>query len=238
MGEVEARLLEVDDGIRAALVTLRLLEADPLPPKDLSAREVESVEQEYGCVLPDPILAAFAANTDELGEQAEMDLPDVVAHTQEAYGRGCPRDLIAVGRQPDGLAYYCIERRADWDGHPVVLRIFDSQDHSISVHPLAAWLDERVEACRESLQEGDADDRARAELEPTDTQLARFRPRVRSIAAGEAATSDPGPRTVRHAKFGPGTVLRETGSGMDRKLEVDFEQVGTKVILARFLDES
>lgn len=223
--------------VRRALVTLRLLEADPLPPVGLPGRAVEALEVELRGVLPDDVLAAFAANTDELGEQAEMDLSEVLDHTRDVHSRGCAKDLIAVGRHPDGLAFYCIERRTNWEDHPVVLRIFDALDRSTSLQAFGEWLMERVDGCREALQEGDDEDRRRADLEPTQVQIDRFQPRILPALDPAEAAGSQVKATVRHKKFGTGNVLSEQGVGMDRKLEVEFTEVGVKVILARFLDE-
>jgi hypothetical protein len=41
---------------------------------------------------------------------------------------------------------------------------------------------------------------------------------------------------VRHAQFGEGVILRESGSGDGLKLEVEFPEAGRKVLLARFLE--
>jgi tetratricopeptide (TPR) repeat protein len=46
----------------------------------------------------------------------------------------------------------------------------------------------------------------------------------------------PVPTKVTHKKFGPGTVIGVTGTGDARKLEVEFESVGRKVLLERFLE--
>lgn len=234
---LEPRLLVVDDQVRRALVTLRLLEDEPLPVSALGGREVTAIEKEYGCVLPDAVLAAFAANVDALGDDAEMGLDDVFAHTQAARRAGCGQELIAIGRHPDGLAYYCIERRADWTDHPVVLHDFDTADGSVNRQGFGDWLEERVEACRQGLGEGDQDERTRAERQPGQAQLDGFRPLLLPGAEARSGVADRGPRLVHHGKFGVGKVLREEGEGLDRKLEVEFDQVGTKLILARFLEE-
>jgi DNA helicase-2/ATP-dependent DNA helicase PcrA len=42
--------------------------------------------------------------------------------------------------------------------------------------------------------------------------------------------------TVRHASFGRGRVLEAKGSGKDRKLLIEFPNVGVKTILARFVE--
>jgi DNA helicase-2/ATP-dependent DNA helicase PcrA len=42
---------------------------------------------------------------------------------------------------------------------------------------------------------------------------------------------------VQHPKFGVGRVLRATGGGPDRKLEIDFGGGGVRTILARFVTE-
>ena len=228
----------MDEQVCKALVTLRILEEDPMPPAALHARDVTAVEKELDCLLPDDILGAFAANSDELVENAELDLSQVVQHTQDAQGRGCAKDRIAIGRQPDGQAFYCIERRTTWTDQPVKLYEFDKLDQSESAQPFAGWLMDRVEQCRELLSEGDEEEQKRAEIEPTKKQLGSFQPIVLPLAAREVGEDSSGPKTVWHKKFGTGVVLSETGVGMDRKLEIEFSQVGKKVVLARFVEES
>lgn len=236
--EIEPRVLVMDEQVSKALVTLRILEEDPMPPAALHARDVEAVEKELGCILPDDILGAFAANSDDLLENAELDLSQIVQLTQDAQGRGCAKDRIAIGRQPDGQAFYCIERRTTWTDQPVKLYEFDNLDQSESGQPFASWLMDRVEQCRGFLSEGDEEEQKRAELDPSKKQLGSFRPIVLPLAAPKAGLVSSGPRTVWHKKFGTGVVLGQTGVGTDRKLEIEFSQVGKKVVLARFVEES
>lgn len=41
---------------------------------------------------------------------------------------------------------------------------------------------------------------------------------------------------VSHASFGVGRVVKADGSGRDTKLLINFERVGLKTVLARFVD--
>jgi hypothetical protein len=45
-----------------------------------------------------------------------------------------------------------------------------------------------------------------------------------------------GPLRVRHTTFGTGLVVSESGTGDSRKLVVEFSSVGTKTLLARFVE--
>lgn len=45
------------------------------------------------------------------------------------------------------------------------------------------------------------------------------------------------PRCVHHAVFGHGVVRREFGTGRDAKLEIEFDDHGRKILLARFVED-
>ncbi len=82
-------------------------------------------------------------------------------------------------------------------------------------------------------------------LESSDTP----RPAVEKILAELAQRTDKGdvkpkalvvaapvPKRVRHKKFGEGEVVGWSGERDDRKLEIEFEGIGRKVLLARFVE--
>jgi PcrA/UvrD tudor domain len=58
----------------------------------------------------------------------------------------------------------------------------------------------------------------------------------RSVTAPEVVAAEPVPETVRHKKFGEGKVVGWSGEGDQRKLEIEFESAGKKVLLARFVE--
>ena len=59
------------------------------------------------------------------------------------------------------------------------------------------------------------------------------RPLIPTLLPANVGTS--AERRVRHAKFGLGTVRGTTESGSQRKLDVDFDEVGRKVLLEEFV---
>jgi hypothetical protein len=169
-----ARLLDPSERVRRALVALHLLEEMPLVA-EVSAALVESVEEATGCRFQDDVLVLLASRCDGLAESRGVSLEHVVPNTRQARARGCPEDLVAIGRHPDGLAYYCVER------HPkdVVIHELDNLSRSVEREtPLTEWLEELVASRRELLSEGDDEERARSSRKPTDAEVAAFAPRL------------------------------------------------------------
>jgi hypothetical protein len=78
--------------------------------------------------------------------------------------------------------------------------------------------------------DGGADERPRSQWVDTGVPLT---PR---LVPHRAAVLQAAPR-VQHPKFGVGLVLKATGGGADRKLEIDFGGGGVRTILARFVTE-
>jgi hypothetical protein len=132
------------------------------------------VEAALDCALHPELLALLAAAPDDL-DDFELDLAEIGDHTAAARARGCGEDFIAVGRDPDGLAYLCVERRPDLEAR---LRWydFDQLDRQMRRELLTDWLGERIESRRELLADGDDDDVARSEIEPGPDDLAAFEP--------------------------------------------------------------
>ena len=169
------RALDVTPVVRRQLAQLRRLQLRPGEAPELEAERVSAVEAALGCVFADDVLAVMATDVDELREQSLIDLARVVRWTQEARRRGCPDDLVAIGRHPDGIAFYCVNSRATED-EPVGLHDFDNLDHHVSVQPLADWLGSHVEARRDFLAGGDEDQRALAEARIAESDVDVFRP--------------------------------------------------------------
>jgi hypothetical protein len=227
------RTLDVSDAVKTALVRLRRLEGVTTPPH-LDLRAVADVEAELACELSDDVLSALAADVDDLRENAGMVLAEVVGKTRAAYRRGCSKDLVAIGRHPDGLAYYCVRRRAERDRGTQLID-FDTQDQSASPTSLQHWLETRVEARVEFLSEGDEQEQRRARdagAEVGDEALRTFCPALVVRASDAPTETTLALRRVRHARFGTGELLREVNDGAQRKYEIRFPQVGTKLLLA------
>jgi hypothetical protein len=70
-----------------------------------------------------------------------------------------------------------------------------------------------------------------AVLEKLESRRARREP-----TAPEVVAAAPIPEKVRHKKFGEGQVVGWSGEGDQLKLEIEFEGVGKKVLLARFVE--
>jgi hypothetical protein len=157
-GESEApRLgaLRIRDSVRRSLFALRYYTQLCLPalsrwaagPPALEIGRVAEVERTLGCRLPDEILACLA-NGDETLNEFGLTLDQVADHTRRAHQRGCPAELIAVGRHPEGHAIYCITRDGPRERH-VRLFLRDDYDGGLSRCDLAGWLVNRVAARRE-----------------------------------------------------------------------------------------
>jgi len=58
----------------------------------------------------------------------------------------------------------------------------------------------------------------------------------REPTAPEVVAATPIPKKVRHKKFGEGDVVGWSGEGDQLKLEIEFSDVGKKVLLARFVE--
>ncbi len=91
---------------------------------------------------------------------------------------------------------------------------------------LVDWLDERVNSRCEFLSEGDDEQRQRSRAKVTADGLRDFAPCLVSVETERKQ------RLVRHAKFGIGEIIRETGDGAQLKYEIRFPDLGTEVLLA------
>ena len=169
--------LRLRDSVRTALFSLRHFTQVTLdPPQSLSAPELDvslvvAVEEALRCSLPDEVLACIANGDDELHEDG-FDLGQVVDNTRLAHKRGCPKDLIAVGRHPDSHAFFCVSRGGP-RGRGVQIADRDNFDGSVNWYDLGAWLAGKVEGRQEFLAEQYA---ALAEWEPSAAELSGFKP--------------------------------------------------------------
>ncbi|WP_439623342.1 hypothetical protein [Gemmata sp.] len=132
---------------------------------------VAAVEEALTCCLPDEALACVANYDDSLGDD-DFVLGSIVDNTHLAWKRGCPKDLVAVGRQGDSLAFYCVSRSGPRDrGVQLVDR--DNLDGSLNYFDLGEWLARIVEGRQEFLSE---DHPSLIEWAPSQTELAAFIP--------------------------------------------------------------
>jgi hypothetical protein len=130
--------LHLRESVRRPL--LALAGGDP-PEARLEVVRVEAVERALRCELPDEILACFANGDGTLPEWG-FDLAAVADHTAAAIELGCPADLVAVGRDPDGRVLYCVERRGDRWRAVGLFEIDTEESGTVGWRDLGAWLAE------------------------------------------------------------------------------------------------
>lgn len=218
-----------------------LADADPRDPllkalelaTELAPERVAQVEEELEAGLSDALLAVLASRVPHLEDHFEMRLDGIGELAREAWAGGCPRELLAVAR--NGETMYCVPRRE----HPwsaTLVTPWHRIDGSEAPRPLARWLMEGP--MREfwgllielEVVEQDADD------PPPHGRVESGAGLVPTLAVPRAVVEATQVR-VEHAKFGVGRVLRSTGAGDGRKLDIDFGADGVRTILARFVRE-
>src|SRR5687768_16025064 len=90
------RAIRVSKPVKAALVELRLLEQNAIPPH-LDRGALERVEGALDCKLPEDLLAILAAQCEAFRELGMV--PERIATlAAEARTAGCPAELVAIGR--------------------------------------------------------------------------------------------------------------------------------------------
>lgn len=202
-------------------------------PTELELDAVAALEQALGAGFSDAMLATFASRVPHLEDQLEVQVAGLAALAEEARAVGCPAELLAFGRQAD--LFWCVPRREHaWTTTAVTP--WHPLDGAGAAQPLARWLREVALAdLRDLLTELDAIDPSHDEL-PVDAQIEWARVHTPTLVLSRAAVVAAAPR-VQHGKFGVGRVLRSTGDGDARKLEIDFGPAGVRTILARFVQE-
>lgn len=218
-----------------------LVDADPRDawlralelPTELAPERVAQVEEDLECGLSDALLAVLASRVPHLEDHYEMRLDNIGALAREAWQLGCPKDLLAVGRVGDVM--YCVQRREHpWTSTVVVG--WHHLDGSDAPRGLQKWLQDGPmtelwgHLCELGVAEGDSDD------PPPHGRVESGGGLVPRLAVPQAVLAAAAVR-VEHAKFGVGRVLRATGAGDGRKLDIDFGAGGVKTILARFVRE-
>ncbi len=122
-----------------------------------------------------------------------------------------------------------LERLRERKLYRVLLDIAFAEEDVDLVKRFAAELDEHQQAYARQRLDAREDAFAKAlegEFgEPPTEHVGQYVPRA----------SVPPPQAVRHKKYGVGRVLSHRGDGEHRKLEIEFEGVGVKTILERFV---
>jgi len=221
--------------------------ATPTRDQRLDLATVVEVEDALGTALPNDVLALCALGISALDAGLGFRLDDMPACAQEASEQGRspdgwvtigtsePSPFAATGTETDGSSSHelCIRRGAPAEAEPTILVIGDGDLSAARKVPLGALVREQL-----ARQYGE-------------------RPEWQSVleTAGGYGSADPdigpeivgdpqpdeaprGPRRVRHAKFGLGTVVREDPDGKELKLEIEFDGVGRKLLLARFVEDA
>ncbi len=203
-------------------------------PTELELDLVQRQEAALDASFSDALLAVLASRVPHLEDSLEMQLAGLDGLAAEARALGCPPELLPVARQ--GELFHCVPRRE----HPwasTTVTPWHPQDGAGAARGLQPWLKAVAMAdLYDFLNELDyidieEDEPLPPEARPDAAQVPA--PRLvdhRGVTAVQAMR-------VEHARFGVGRVLRATGDGETRKLEIDFGAAGVRTILARFVRE-
>jgi hypothetical protein len=224
---------DVHDALVRLMVTEHALFGDPdAPPPELpttpvlSLEAVDALEDHLRARVHDDALAVFAARSDSL---TGFELRQVGELTETAWERGLSKARVVLGTSGGRLV--CIPRRPD-RGYALRVSFFDVEDQTEGDGcTLAEWLDRVLEGTVDDL-EVDPDLMESIERE---ISLVRFRPGLAPTLAAAARTEPETPRRVRHPKFGEGRVVRRFPES--DKLEIDFGPHGTRVLVAKYVEE-
>lgn len=201
--------LEIPPGLAQLLGGLRAA-AGVDAPAELDVDRVRDVEAATGTRLPDPVLAIIAAQLPFAGEDLEIGLGQILAHTARARELKARGDLVVFGAGPDGRTLHGFVIGAPDDR----VAVLERAGRDLVSYGVVEWLERRA---------------ADAGLAPVSAP-----PLVASVV--RAAKPAPEGRRVRHAKWGIGHLLTEEGSGPNRKVKVAFPERGIKHLAARFLE--
>ena len=188
----------------------------------LRAEAVAAAEQVLGVPLPPAVLLLFSEPN--VFDMYNLELDQLASLREEAEDAGVPKVLLPLGRSGDrsGSHWVCI--RKDSPGNELV--IYGDADESRTTLSVAAWLDEVVETHLHGTELSDEEQVAVKAW----AKKATLEIRLEVGSQAPKATY-----RVVHPKFGEGTVVREDGTGDDRKLEIDFGAGGVKILVARFV---
>lgn len=203
-------------------------------PTELELEAVVAVEEALSAELSDMLLAVLASRVPHLEEAFELQLDGLRALAEEAWAAGCSVELLAVARRGD--VFYCVPRREHaWS--TTTITPWHLLDGAEAPRGLARWLKDAAMAdLWELLVELRAVDPEDDEPLPPAARPDAGVPLTPRLVPQRATILAAAPG-VQHAKFGVGRVLRATGAGPDRKLEIDFGAGGVRTILARFVTE-
>lgn len=237
--ERSERRLVIPEAIQAAIAQLLAIEnwqaedgrEDSLIPADrpyaLDLAGLLAVEEALGARLGDEALALLAAESAFLRDRFGIDLAQIPEHTAAARASGVPSSLVAIGRAGDRFLCVAVQPTAGERPRIVVAQAGSAMRRE----SLERWLLELSGELQGDLELSEGQQRRLG----GDEVLERFIPRL--IAASPIAASVAGPRRAAHPKFGEGTILREVMDGPERKLEIDFDHGGRRLLLARFVKE-
>lgn len=167
--------LEFSEAVQRQLVRCHLLEGTE-PSQTLPLDEVRALEETYGCALPDDMLAVMASGTKLFGEEYEMRLDRVAAHTARVAETDGPEGYLGIGSHPTKLALFLIEQ--DWT-LPLFLFEYDTSARSIVPHGIESWLEYIIGQYAETLLlAGGEEELARAGRVPTPEEVEAFEPRL------------------------------------------------------------
>ena len=202
-------------------------------PTELELEAVEALERSLAAGFSDVLLAVYAGRVPHLEDAFEMQLATLPELSEEAWAVGCPADMLAVARQAD--RFYCVPRRE----HPwaaTVVTSWHPLDGAGAPRALPRWLrDVPMVDLWDVLHELQALEAGQDEP-PVAARVEAGVPLTLRLVPRRSAVLQAAPR-VQHPKFGVGRVLRATGGGPERKLEIDFGGGGVRTILARFVTE-
>ena len=135
--------MPIRESIRVILYTLRYYTkrecpSNPLPVPELHIPQVKYLEIALRCHFPYEILACFA-NQDNYLNESGFDIKNVIDFTSIIHELGCSDAWVSIGADPDGLVYYCVNRKNKRKA-PVTLFEFDTEDQSWNSCDLSTWL--------------------------------------------------------------------------------------------------
>jgi hypothetical protein len=222
----EERALSVAPPLRRLLARVHEVLA-PGSALQVRADELAAVEAELGSVVPDAVIAFLLARGRTLGLLVEL-TRERNAYAEATHGpavAGDPRGRLVIvdsfGDWPrTSVGYRPTRERSEpmlvrwdwkkwvaWSAYPETIEVY-LREHFAAGEPTAPASRPGVDLT----------------VAPGDDALARFSPRI--VAPLPAVE-----RFVVHPKFGRGRVRRDLGD----RLEIDFEDGGTRVLLARFV---
>ena len=197
----------------------------------LSFEAVTDIEEFLSIWIPDDILALFAVGHFDLSALTRFD-EDALKYGWSGAQRGSGKRLLYIGqdlKRDELIAIPRMRLRSDSARIYVFSRENPMSDEVI--HALPDWLTHLRERALGDI-ELEEDEHERIDSAPF---LGLLTPSLVELPRASIAMSAQAQRRVRHAKFGKGTVTQENPDGT---LAVAFDEVGEKVLLARFVQDA